>query len=63
MHFAWWSQEAIELTTRERNLCRPLNDSPFGDGILRGLLPQRFASETDFCSFAVLIASQKEASI
>ena len=41
----------------------PLTRSLFGGGILRRLPPRGFASETDFCSFAVLMAAQNEASI
>jgi hypothetical protein len=42
---------------------RPLTRSLFGDGIPRSLLLRVSPAKPNFCSFAILIASQNEASI
>jgi hypothetical protein len=38
-----------------------LTRSFFGDGTPRRLLSARFSSETDFCSFAILMPAHNEA--
>ena len=52
-----------EITKEAVGIHVLLTRSLFGGGIPRRLLRTRFSSETDFCSFAILIASQNEAPI
>jgi hypothetical protein len=56
-------QLALRAVTKEVVGIRVLlTRSPFGGGIPRRLASARFSSDTDFCSLAILIAAQNEAS-